>query len=358
MNIYRLSLRASCYTAAALVLFAAKPLLAADFDCSLATTAIEKQICADSTLSELDAALGVAYRNYQLWELNKLQTLHTSEYNSYADYEVWKKGVKAGQRRWLKQVRNACSSTECLTKAYKARIAELNGQQAPLPTFRQSVNNKPELCAAMLEVLNRAPREQLGACTRHDYTGSPFTPVVTEASEALRMQFEQLNPPRNPPFEQRWPAIAQRYESGQRKLYAVPADVDGDGQPEWLYEFNYPRYWCETIPPDSQQDTGKKNRQNWYQLSDQQQLLHARQHGWISSVKLEKDGQLHLDGFGQLLRYQEQWIVLDQSQMYYKHAPGNRKKSYVSLSAIPNKPSGYDDRWRTVETCSYWYNYE
>ena len=92
--------------------------------------------------------------------------------------------------------------------------------------------------------------------------------------------------------------------------------------------------------------------------SDQQQLLHARQHGWISSVKLEKDGQLHLDGFGQLLRYQEQWIVLDQSQMYYKHAPGNRKKSYVSLSAIPNKPSGYDDRWRTVETCSYWYNYE
>ena len=161
MSVYKnCSWRVSRYAAAALVLFAANPLVAADFDCSLATTVIEKQICADTNLSELDSALGVAYRNYQLWELNKLQTLHTSEYNSYAGYEVWQKGVKAGQRRWLKQVRNVCTSTDCLTKVYQARIAELNGQQAPLPTFRQSINNKPELCAAMLEVLNRAPREQ------------------------------------------------------------------------------------------------------------------------------------------------------------------------------------------------------
>jgi len=108
MSVYKKrSWRAGCCTAAALLLFTAKPLLAADFDCSLAATAIEKQICADSTLNELDAALGVAYRNYQLWELNKLQTLHTTEYSSYADYEVWLNGVKAGQRRWLKQVRNA-----------------------------------------------------------------------------------------------------------------------------------------------------------------------------------------------------------------------------------------------------------
>ncbi len=54
------SLRASCYTAAALLLLATKPLLAADFDCSLAATAIEKQICADASLSELDASLGVS----------------------------------------------------------------------------------------------------------------------------------------------------------------------------------------------------------------------------------------------------------------------------------------------------------
>ncbi|MEO3865539.1 lysozyme inhibitor LprI family protein [Rheinheimera fenheensis] len=354
------SWRAGCYTVAVLWLFAAKPLSAADFDCSLAATTIEKQICADSTLSELDAELGVAYRNYQLWELNKLQTLHTSEHNSYADYEVWQKGVKAQQRRWLKQVRNACSSTDCLTKAYKARIAELNGQQAPLPTFRQSVNNKPELCAAMLEVLNRAPREQLGACTRHDYTGSPFTPVVTEASEALRMQFEQLNPPRNPPFAERWPAIAQRYATGHRKLYSQQADVDGDGQPEWLVELNYPDYYCEVLPAGSREDRqtwSRDNHRQWQTLSDNQQLQHARQFGWISMVKLKKDEQLYLDGFGQLLRYQQQWLVLGQSLMHHKH-DANRLKNNISLYAVPAKPSIYDSKWRLTETCSYWYNYE
>ncbi|MEW5681305.1 MAG: hypothetical protein AB1780_02920 [Pseudomonadota bacterium] len=62
MSVYKnRSWLAASYAAAALLLFAAKPLSAADFDCSLAATAIEKQICADNSLSELDAALGVAY---------------------------------------------------------------------------------------------------------------------------------------------------------------------------------------------------------------------------------------------------------------------------------------------------------
>lgn len=354
---YKSSWRAGCCTAAALWLFTAKPLLAADFDCNLATTTIEKQICADASLSELDAALGVAYRNHKLWELNKLQTLHTGEYSTYAEYEVWLKGVKAGQRRWLKEARNACTSTECLTKVYQARIAELNGQQATLPTFRQSINNNPELCAAMLEVLNRAPREQLGACTRHDYTGSPFTPVVTEASEALRMQFEQLSPPRNPPFEQRWPAIAKRYKSGQRKLYSQQADVDGDGQPEWLVELHYPSRMCEVLPAGSREDRQAWNRENhrqWQALSDNQQIQHAQQYGWMSAVGLLREGDLYSDGFGQLLRYQQQWLVLETSQMYYKHSQ-TTAKDHISLYAVPTKPGNY---WRVTKTCSYWYNYE
>ncbi|MEW5681307.1 MAG: hypothetical protein AB1780_02930 [Pseudomonadota bacterium] len=42
MSVYKnRSWRAGCYTVAVLWLFAAKPLSAADFDCSLAATAIE-----------------------------------------------------------------------------------------------------------------------------------------------------------------------------------------------------------------------------------------------------------------------------------------------------------------------------
>ena len=217
------------------------------------------------------------------------------------------------------------------------------------------------MCAAMLEVLNRAPREQLGACTRHDYTGSPFTPVVTEASEALRMQFEQLSPPRNPPFEQRWPEIAERYKSGQRKLYSQQADVDGDGQPEWLVELNYPSYRCEVLPAGSYDGMSARSLDNlryWQAFSDNQQLQHAQEHGWISAVGLLKDEQLNqFHMFGQLLRYQNQWLVLGQSLMYNKKY-ANRLKNNISLYAVPAKPNAYDSKWRLTETCSYWYNYE
>ena len=359
---YKAALRSRASSVAALVLglFTTGPLWAADFDCNKAATAIEKQICADVTLSELDSALGVAYRNYQLWELNKLQTLGTADYHTIEEYEQWQKGVIAQQGRWLREVRNACTTTDCLVKAYRARIAELNGQEAPLPSFRHSKNHQPALCAAMLEVLNRTPREQLGACTRHDFSGSPFSPVLTEASDELRLQFEQLNPPRNPPFEQRWPQIAERYQSGHRRLYAVPADIDGDGQTEWLLEVHSPSYRCEAIPPGTQEEQWNReneSRQHWWKLSNQSQLVHARQHGWISMVRLIKDGQLHLDSFGQLLRYQQQWVVLRQSQMYYKHN-SNSLRNNIILYELPEKPRSYDGRWRLVESCSYWYNYE
>ena len=98
------------------------------------------------------------------------------------------------------------------------------------------------------------------------------------------------------------------------------------------------------------------NHRHWQTLSDNQQLQHARQHGWISTVKLKKDDQLHLDGFGQLLGYQQQWVVLGQGQMYFKHSTS--MKDRVNLYTIPSRPSNYDSKWRLTETCSYWYNYE
>jgi len=344
-------------------LLAANVVQAADFDCKLATTKIEKLICSDATVSQLDADLGVAYRNRSLWDYNKLNYWYHGDdrHENIGSYNKWKAGYKAAQRRWLKEIRNACTTTDCLIKAYRARITDINGQQEPLPSFRLSRNDKPQLCAAMLEVLNRTPREQLGACTRHDYSGSPFTPVVSEAPSELRQPFEQkLQPHGTPPFAERWPAIASRYESGHRKLMGQQTDVDGDGKAEWLFEVSYPSFMCEALPASSEQerlDTDRDNTLNWRSLPDTQQLEHAKDHGWISSVSLLKDERLHKSlGSGQLLGYQQQWVILEQSSMYYKES-ANSLKDRISLRVLPTKPDVSDGNWIAEEHCSFWYNY-
>ena len=92
-------------------LLAAGTVQAADFDCKLATTKIEKLICSDATVSQLDADLGVAYRNRDLWDYNKLNYWYLGDdrHENIGSYNKWKTGYKAAQRRWLKEVRNACT---------------------------------------------------------------------------------------------------------------------------------------------------------------------------------------------------------------------------------------------------------
>lgn len=75
---------------------------AASFDCKKASTSVEKLICTDPKLSELDTDLAQAYRG----------AVKVSP------------DVKVGQRQWLKE-RNACVDVACLANAYQARISEL-----------------------------------------------------------------------------------------------------------------------------------------------------------------------------------------------------------------------------------------
>lgn len=76
---------------------------AASFDCRKATTLIEKYICSDQQLSDLDDLLMLAYKKARTNAVNPKQ-------------------VKAQQRSWLKKVRNACQTPECLKQAYTDRI--------------------------------------------------------------------------------------------------------------------------------------------------------------------------------------------------------------------------------------------
>lgn len=80
---------------------------AASFNCSKAGTAVEKAICADPELSDLDERLGASYK----------KALSTAANESE---------LRTAQKDWLKNVRNKCSGAACLKQAYAARVSELN----------------------------------------------------------------------------------------------------------------------------------------------------------------------------------------------------------------------------------------
>lgn len=79
----------------------------ASFDCAKAATRIEKQICADPHLSELDDYLDRYY--------------HAAQQRLDRAGECLRKD----QRRWLRETRNVCESVDCLKDAYGSRLREL-----------------------------------------------------------------------------------------------------------------------------------------------------------------------------------------------------------------------------------------
>lgn len=81
---------------------------AASFDCTKASTAVEKQVCQNLFLSKLDDALAKNYGD-----------LLKSNDNLYP-----KKELREEQKAWLRQ-RNACTDLKCLVGLYGDRVDEL-----------------------------------------------------------------------------------------------------------------------------------------------------------------------------------------------------------------------------------------
>lgn len=78
----------------------------ASFDCTKATISVEKTICGDDKLSQLDSDLAVAYK----------QALESS-----ANKQVLIKE----QRQWLHDIRDVCANAACLTEVYTLRLREV-----------------------------------------------------------------------------------------------------------------------------------------------------------------------------------------------------------------------------------------
>ena len=94
-----------------LALLIASPAFAQSFDCAKAQTRVEKMVCADRGVADLDEYLG--------------------RYYSAARAEIPGAAscLQADQSQWLKSKRDACADAACLKAAYLDRLAELDPLQ-------------------------------------------------------------------------------------------------------------------------------------------------------------------------------------------------------------------------------------
>lgn len=342
-----------------------------ELNCTKPANQAEVIICSDDTLQLLDRQLAVAYHNNSLntfWQFNHALKKR-DDAPCIKDCLVTMDKL---QQSWITKVRNRCSNVECLTKVYIERIAELNGQPEPLPTFRVDLNRDTEMCHALLEVLNRTPREQLGACTRYDFSGSPFSQVSTKLSLEYWQNVEQFLHQKNllrdgknispfGAFADAWPELKSKYQMGTRQLYGVQREGAEDERAAWFLEVRYPSASCQTLP----YGTRNERSQIFSEIKDELkkasvagELSHAEQHGWESIVAAPDAGQSGSVYSGQLLRYKQEWFVLDQSRMNIINGPESHtlsksfiyiKKIYPDMNIRTSRDNGY--------VCSYWYNY-
>ena len=84
---------------------------AASFDCKKAATPVEKSICAEGQISDLDSLLMLSYKKALA---------------NAAD----PKSLKSEQRAWLTYVRNKCQDNICLKRVYNERLSVLNSIKA------------------------------------------------------------------------------------------------------------------------------------------------------------------------------------------------------------------------------------
>lgn len=89
-----------------IVLIVPSVLLAASFDCVKSHTEVERIICSDTQLSDLDDQLSNAYHRVLDQAENKAET-------------------KGEQTQWLKDVRDKCSTAYSLVNAYRKRLRDL-----------------------------------------------------------------------------------------------------------------------------------------------------------------------------------------------------------------------------------------
>ena len=140
----------------------------ASFDCAKAKTKIDKLVCGDPKLSDLDEKLIALY--------NKVLALSPVP-----------EDPKQEQREWVKDPRNLCKNADCLERAYTNRISDLQEQLEKLPfkpvldkplivlPSSQTAEDRDAAAKIGPAIVKKEPLELIGRVSEdHDAAGANF----------------------------------------------------------------------------------------------------------------------------------------------------------------------------------------
>jgi len=120
-----------------LLLAAAGPVLAASFECQRNENRVERLICSDSVVSDLDEVMARFYAGAQSALKENASCL------------------KPDQQEWLRK-RNACKDAPCMDRVYRERLGELTPLQPGINLRRRlDVPEVPQLVGALAPEADR-----------------------------------------------------------------------------------------------------------------------------------------------------------------------------------------------------------
>uniref|UniRef100_A0A486XJ20 Lysozyme inhibitor LprI N-terminal domain-containing protein n=1 Tax=Rheinheimera sp. BAL341 TaxID=1708203 RepID=A0A486XJ20_9GAMM len=335
-----------------------------NFELNCNGTGAKVDVCSDKTLIALDKELAVAYANDSLWRFTQASFGNYDDVCKKSNIRTCLRDLEKRQQRWITRKRDRCSTVDCLTKAYRARISELNGQSEPLASFRLGLSHEPAVCEAMLEILNRTPREQLGACAHYDFSNTPFNPVTTRLTADHWQEFERFyhkKTSKQESYSKHWMTMEQRYHAGLRHLYGMQYQDASKDNVAWLQQVRFPSPRCETQPFGTYEErkrarTERDNKFNSLDVAGE--LQHAEQYGWMSVIAAPAAGYNGVLHKGQFLRFNDDWYVLNQEGVELMYSPERYvvQKHLVKLLKLNLDKDSYSISGLKL-TCGYWYNY-
>jgi uncharacterized protein len=166
--------------------------VAQSFDCAKAQTSVERMVCADRAIAELDEYLGRYYAA------------------SRAEIPGAAACLQTDQAQWLKLTRDACADGACLKSAYLNRLAELDPLQPGATALK---NVKLPAVPALVWVVPPAA----------DKVAAPPNPRA-KPYEAIGTLIDDIAT--NPNSE----GLAVRLKDGTRILLAMLMFLEGDTQ--------------------------------------------------------------------------------------------------------------------------------
>jgi uncharacterized protein len=116
---------------------------AASFDCTKASTRVERLICADAELSRLDSELGRVYADARRSRENPERLL-------------------TQQRVWLEQ-RDRCRTSDCLADLYRQRIAALDRKVGEVSIEAAMGESRTDRSDELVRITQRGPQFEIEA---------------------------------------------------------------------------------------------------------------------------------------------------------------------------------------------------